>query len=151
MLYIGLDPGNISGAIAWIVSQHTVCDSRRFKDMTEKELSNLIRELKEMHSNVVAIVEKIWAFPNQGVSSGFKFGENYGLLRGLLLAYDIPHNLVTPKTWQKFYGMEKDKLESKPQGKKRLRGKAQEIFPLSKVGTETADAILIAEYARKCF
>ena len=149
MIYIGTDPGPKTGAICWIQSQATVCYTKRFMDITDKELSNQIAEIKAMSTNCVCIIERVWAFPKQGVTSAFGFGENYGLLRGLMIAHNIPHKLVTPKTWQKFYGMSKGKEETKTQWKKRLRQKSQELFPTAEICTETADAILIAAYCRK--
>ena len=149
MIYIGCDPGPKTGAICWIQSQGTVCYTKRFMDITEKDLSNKIAEIKAMSANCVCIIEKVWAFPKQGVTSAFSFGENYGLLRALMIAHNIPHKLVTPKTWQKFYGMKKNPGETKTAWKRRLRGRAQELFPTANISEETADAILIAQYCRK--
>ena len=75
------------------------------------------------------VVEAVHAFPGQGVSSTFKFGKNYGELRMALIAAEIPFNEVTPRSWQKFYGMKKDKEESKPQWKVRLRQRAEQLYP----------------------
>ena len=150
MLYLGIDPG-LSGSLAWIKSQNTVVDARRFKDVTEKELSVLICELKTMNTNVVAIIEHVHAFPKQGVSSVWKFADQNGMVRGLLIAHQIPFKLVSPMKWMGWYNMKRDKAETKSAWKRRLRGKAQELFPTATVNAENADAILIAEYCRKCF
>ena len=149
MTYLGIDPGPNTGALAWINSNATVCYTKRFMDMTEKELSNQIEEIRAMSKNCVCVVERVWAFPKQGVTSAFSFGDNYGLIRGLLIANNIPFKLVTPKMWQKYYNMSKKPEETKNAWKRRLKGKAQELFPTINVQTETADAILLAEYARK--
>ena len=149
MTYLGIDPGPISGSLAWINSQATVCYTKRFMDITEKELSNQIEEIHAMSKNCVCVIEKVWAFPKQGVTSAFGFGDNYGLIRGLMIAHNIPFKLVTPRTWQQFYGMKKKPKETKTQWKKRLKGRAQELFPTADICTETADAILIAAYCRK--
>ena len=149
MIYIGCDPGPKTGAICWIQSQGTVCYTKRFMDITEKDLSNHIAEIKAMSANCVCIIEKVWAMKGQGISSSGKFMENYGLIRGLMIANNIPFKLVAPRTWQKFYGMKKNPGETKTSWKKRLRGRAQELFPTAEICTETADAILIAAYCRK--
>ena len=148
MIYLGLDPG-LSGSIVWINSQATVCYTKRFKDITDKELSILMGEIRAMNKNCVAILERVHAFPGMGVSTVWKFAQNYGMLQGLLMAHNIPFKLVTPQVWMGWYGMKKDKGESKVAWKRRLRQKAQELFPTVDVKAETADAILIAEYARK--
>ena len=151
MIYLGCDPGPKTGAICWINSQATVCYTKRFMDITEKELSNQIEEIHAMSKNCVCVIEKVWPMKGQGLSSSGKFMENYGLIRGLMIANNIPFKLVAPRTWQKFYGMKKNPGETKTSWKKRLRGRAQELFPTAEICTGTADAILIAQFARKNF
>ena len=148
MIYIGIDPG-LSGSIVWINSSATVCYTKRFKDITNKELSVLMGDIRATNKNCCAIMENVHAFPGMGVSTVWKFAQNYGMLQGLLLAHNIPFKLVTPQVWMGFYGMKRDKNETKNVWKKRLRQKAQELFPTADISAETADAILIAEYARK--
>ena len=148
MIYIGIDPG-LSGAIVWLNTNATVCYTKRFKDITDKELSNVMEEIRAMNKNCCAILEKVHAFPGMGVSTVWKFAQNYGMLQGLLLAHNIPFKLVTPQVWMSFYGMKKDANETKNAWKKRLRGRAQELFPTADIKAETADAILIAHYCRK--
>ena len=88
--------------------------------------------------------------PGQGVSSMFKFGKNYGLIRGLLIANMIPFLDVPPRTWQKGLGIQpRGKEESKTHFKNRQKGLAQQMHPHLKVTLATADAILIAEYLKK--
>jgi crossover junction endodeoxyribonuclease RuvC len=81
--------------------------------------------------------------PKQGVSSTFKFGVNYGFLRGMLTAHKIPFEEVTPQKWQKAMGC-------LSKGNKNVtKAKAQQLFPNLKITHKVADALLIAEYCRR--
>lgn len=124
-LYIGADPG-ISGGIAIIDgSSGGLIDAwntpiiRRLNNKGSYNstvdsvalLENLLRIEKksQIHDHVDILVEQVHAMPNQGVSSSFSFGQNYGsLLSALeLFAYysDAPStiSLITPSMWKKHY------------------------------------------------
>lgn len=90
-----------------------------------------------------AMLEKVHAMPKQGVSSTFKFGVGYGGLRMALTAMAIPFDEVTPQRWQKEMGCLTggDKNISKR--------KAEDLFPNIRITHAIADALLIAEYARR--
>ena len=73
----------------------------------------------------------------------FSFGQGYGFLRGLLTAYRIPFQTVSPSTWQKALGC-------LTKGDKSVtRRKAQEMFPSVEVTNRNADALLLAWYAKE--
>jgi hypothetical protein len=109
------------------------------------------------------LIERVHSFPGAGVSSMFTFGRNAGLLIGILLANHIPHEEIEPRTWQKALGIppriKKPKKpkpfiqypaeETQAQWKNRLRSKAQTLFPNLNITLATADALLIAEVARR--
>lgn len=96
-----------------------------------------------------AYLEKVQAFPGQGRSSMFTFGANYGFWRGLLQAHRIPFETVLPTRWQAGLGIKKGKTEEKVAWKNRLKQKARELFPRTRVTLALADALLIAEYGRR--
>ena len=77
------------------------------------------------------------------------FMKNVGHIEMALLALNIPFKEVTPQTWMKYYGMRKEKTESKTEWKRRLRELLQRIMPDVKVTNDTADAILIANYCKQ--
>lgn len=148
---IGIDPGSSSGGLAVIYSyadSKVKLEAYEFNKLTETEICEKLLLAKDCakENYIFAIVEQVHSMPGQGVSSSFKFGHNYGLLRGMLLALKIPFDQATPQKWIKLYGMKKDKNENRTQWKKRLKEKAQQLFPDYKVRTNTADAILIANY-----
>jgi hypothetical protein len=153
-IYIGIDPGGTSGGL-FIISVPFDNDlitsfySLEFKKSTEKDIYEFIDDYCNGAHTANAIIEKVHSMPGQGVSSSFKFGQNYGFLKGILTALGISYEEVTPQSWMKYYGMKKNKTESKTEWKKRLRQRAEQIFPEVKITANTADAILIAEYCRK--
>lgn len=104
MVYIGIDPGK-QGAIAYI--EDDVVITAIFDEVVYKEILESIKGKR-----AVCCLEKVGAMPGQGVSSMFHFGENYGYIRGLLGAYEIPYQTVRPQEWKKEFGVTRDKSTS---------------------------------------
>lgn len=103
-VYIGIDPGGSSGSIVAHVEDwddEVISYSLRFKKATEKEISDFLKRFSKVRC--LAILEKVHSMPGQGVASSFAFGQNYGFIKGLLVAHDIPVMEVTPQKWQKEY------------------------------------------------
>lgn len=147
MIVVGIDPG-ASGGIAWLApGQHAVGALAVKMPETERDTWDVLRSLAVTDQPgivpVFAIIEAVHSMPKQGVSSSFKFGRSYGFLRGCLIASGIPFEEVTPQRWQKELGCltKGDKNVSKR--------RAQQLFPLLKITHATADALLLAEYARR--
>lgn len=141
--FAGLDPG-ASGGVAFLNADFGSACAYKFDGMTERDIWDLVRQYRDQNGGVLfACLEQVSAMPGQGVTSMFKFGQSYGFLRGMLTAAEVPMELVTPQKWQKAIGcMTKgDKNVSK--------AKAQQLFPSVKITHAIADALLIAEYARR--
>ena len=140
-IYIGIDPGK-SGGICFLMDD----DIKSFKcpvtthDMTEELI--LVKNIRKC----TAIVEKVHAFPGQGVTSCFNFGYNYGLWIGILSALKIPYVLSPPGKWMRYYSV--PKMERKDR-KNYLKQLAQQMYPDHKVTLYNADAILLANYLKK--
>ena len=136
MTYLGLDPGK-SGAIAFLRGDEAWCIK------CSETPADIADALREVEGPCFAIIERVHSMPRQGVSSTFKFGESFGLLQGLLVALQIPHEFVTPAKWQGTMGCRSG-------GDKNVTKKrAQELFPAIKVIHAVADALLLAEYCRR--
>lgn len=95
-------------------------------------------------------LERVGPMPKQGVTSMFKFGENFGFIQGLLTANRIPFELVTPQKWKKEFQITSDKNSSIAVCKR--------LFPdvslrrtdrCKKDHDGIAEALLMAEYARR--
>jgi crossover junction endodeoxyribonuclease RuvC len=137
--YMGIDPG-ASGGIATVGSMIQAFPMPK----TERDLWQLINNLSKQGVDF-AYIEKVHAMPKQGVTSMFSFGQNYGMLRGMMIATGIPFDEVTPQKWQK-------RLECLTKGDKNVsKAKAQQLFPNLKVTHATADALLIAQYCYMSF
>ena len=137
-LFLGIDPG-MSGGIALLSADLSFIQAYKMPE-TETDTQELLAE----HFGIrIGFIEAVHSMPKQGVSSSFKFGQSYGFLRGLLVGMKIPFESVTPQKWQKEIGCmtRGDKNVSK--------AKAQQLFPSLKITHATADALLIAEFARR--
>lgn len=150
MIYIGIDPGK-DGAMAMIVKpweegNQLVAIGAFSRDDYKMLLKNALDK------PAFCCLERVGAMPGQGVTSMFKFGENYGFIQGLLTAYSISFELITPQTWKKEFGVTRDKNTSISVCKR--------LFPdvdlrkndrCRKDHDGKAEALLLAEYARRKF
>lgn len=143
MYFIGIDPGK-DGALAWIREDGTMADILPF---SEAAYVTLCYQLK---GRCKAVLEKVGARPGQGTRSMFSFGENYGYIRGVLEAFSIPYQTVTPQKWKKEFSVTSDKSTS-------IKA-AQRLYPevclkktdrCKKDHDGMAEALLMAEYARR--
>lgn len=113
-LTIGIDPG-ASGAIALLCDGElydaddmpTVPRRAGGNQVEPVALAGMIRALRgaRVGAHVVAILEQVSAMPGQGVSSMFRFGESYGVVRGVLGALSVPIVHAPPAAWKKALGL----------------------------------------------
>jgi len=149
--YIGIDPGSSSGCIAVIYTNEfkhiIIIETIEFAKHTTKEWFSKLRNIARIDlPHCFCILEKVHGMPGMGVQSVSVFMKNVGHIEMALLALDIPFKEVTPQSWMKYYGLKKDKEESKNDWKRRLREHLQRIIPKLKINNNTADAVLIAYY-----
>jgi hypothetical protein len=147
MRVIGIDPG-MTGALATIsLTDNTICLSL----IPFKKLSGLLYGAKDIQQAIydchVIYLENVHAFPGQGVSATFTFGEQVGRIQGHILAQSKTWESVTPTLWQKTLGLT-GPYPTKVLRKQAHVKKAKELFPDYKdiITLDTADAILITEY-----
>ena len=140
MYFLGIDPG-ISGASALIYSTGKHARCLKHKDTTLEDQADWFRRYAE--NIVFGVIERVHSMPGQGVASSFKFGMSYGCSRMVLAYVQIPHEYVTPQSWQKI-------MKCRTGGDKNItKDAAQKLFPNVKVTHAIADALLIAEFARR--
>lgn len=141
MTYIGIDPGK-DGALA-VLCEGGLGSVVPFYPDAYKSL------LGAVNGPALAVLEHVGAMPGQGVTSMFSFGENFGYLKGLLEAFEIPYELVRPQRWKKEFGIS---------GKNQSVEVCKRLFPgVSLRRTERckkdhdgmAEALLMAEFARR--
>jgi len=151
---IGIDPGSSSGGITSIIETSgglKEVSNIRLSKSTHADIVNYfktIMECIEPETQARIVIERVSAMPGQGVSSMFKFGKGTGFLEACCSWSLISWEEKTPRTWQKSFGMKKDKDEASNKWKGRLKQRAEMIFPNTKITLEEADSYLIAEYCR---
>lgn len=146
--YLGIDPG-ASGGIASLWSDSA---ERSIYKMPDDDLDTWLLLEALSGPDTVAVIEKVQGFIGSGQpgSSMFKFGMGYGALKMALCAAQISYEEITPQVWQRGLGIpSRKKDESKGQWKARLKSKAEQLFPGTKLTLATADALLIALYCKR--
>lgn len=147
MIYIGIDPGK-SGALAVLYDDWGDNVVVRVIKFDSREYAQTLRDLSGQR--VKACLEHVGAMPGQGVTSMFNFGQNFGYIKGLLEAFQIPYELVRPQKWKKAFGITGDKNSSIEVCKR--------LFPFAQLRRTDrcrkdddgkAEALLMAEYARR--
>ena len=141
MTVIGIDPGK-SGGVA-IINETNIIAKNTPEEATG--MADIIRVAQNSsyieNEKLKVVIENVHAFPTDGRSSAFKFGANFGTWLGILGAYNLPYEKVTPRKWMESYAplpkIKKDR-------KKMLKQIAQDMFPDIRVTYKTSDAILIA-------
>ena len=169
---LGLDPG-LSGALAYLtgdeieifdIPTYTVKRGSRKKRATdpadapkniplhkrELDIDAVVRIINSRaESTSLAIIERVNAMPEQGVSSVFQFGRTAGILEGIVASNFIVREYVVPRVWRAKVGVRG--------GKDGSRSRASELFPASaalwarKKDDGRAESALIALYGRRMF
>jgi crossover junction endodeoxyribonuclease RuvC len=154
-LTLGIDPGT-SGAIVVLADGEPV----RLLDMPANDRLDIGREVNPVSlaaqlrglsmqypgAHVMAALELVGSRPMEGSRSVFRFGEGYGVVKGVLGALGIGWVTVRPQAWKKHHGLigtEKDAA----------RIYAMQRFPRVALSLKRkrdggrADALLIARWA----
>lgn len=157
-LWIGIDPG-LNGAVgfvssdrqAWVEPMPTLPYSATGivkRAFDPHGLACILRPHVEAlvweGASVRAFIERVNAFPGQGVASMFSLGMSYWGAFSVCATLGIPVQMVEPKDWKRFFRLEKDKALA--------RAMAQRLFPHLNFGKVKddgrAEALLIAQYGK---
>ena len=133
MIYIGIDPG-LKGAIVVLDSVRVYIDPW----CTTLESFQFLQGVHGWGDDMCAIVEK--------VTRPTKLTRNAGEWIGMLTALGIPFKEISPKKWQKYFGIF---AKERTQRKNQLKQMAQRLHPQIKWTHVTADAYLLAIYAKE--
>jgi len=158
--WMGIDPG-ATGAII-LLSETGEMRTLRFMNSTNKEIHEFLNGVAFEFDELFCILEAVHAMPGMAAGAMFNFGESYGFVQGVLVSTGVPYELVTPQSWMKHMRIPKRDIqmhpetkkelpgsESKTEYKRRLKQKAEELYPKIKITNDTADAILIADYCKR--
>lgn len=142
-MIVGIDPGKMGAATIVLVNDGSIVDVLEYAKHTEREIADSL--LEYIPTIKKAMIERVSAFPGQGVKSVFSFGTNFGFWIGVLVSLKIPYELVSPVKWQRSLGC-------LTKGDKNItKAHAQRLYPHYKITHANADSILIAEYGRRMY
>ena len=154
---IGIDPG-LSGAIAfiphdatlavpWVEDMPVVAHSPRGFVKRAVDVVVLAKMLERygMTGNATVFLERVNAFPGQGVGSMFSLGMSFWGVAGVVAACGMPLHLVEAKDWKAHYKLKADK--------EMARALASRYYPdctlTAKKHHGRAEALLIARYGKE--
>lgn len=112
------------------------------------DMQSLLSMLKRTDSHFW--IEKVPKFVSKltPASAVATLHENYGIMQGLAYAMGYALHRVEPKIWQEPLGLGGRKAcATGPEWKRKLKSKAQELYPHLDVTLGNADALLILHYA----
>jgi hypothetical protein len=152
-MIVSVDPG-LTGGIANLSSEDGLWLEPMPRNENGIDAQELCRLVKEMRGAKAAYVESIYAVPSSGAHSMMVFGKTYGVVIGILTAFDIPIIEVRPQTWMKeiYHGCPESLVK-----KERSVWAFKKIFPginanapgKKSVHMGMLEAALIAEYGRR--
>jgi len=144
VIYVGIDPGQ-GGGIAWMWGATGLIEAAKFGD--DWDILKLFHQITFERIPSRIVLERVHSMPGQGVSTMFKFGQNYGWWRGFLTACEQGWHDVEPRVWQKHLGCltKGDKNVTKSFAARLVSESGSSV----KVTHAVADAICLAEYARQ--
>jgi len=109
MIWIGIDPGAISGAYAAINHSGELigCGDIPSVDgrVNASQLRYLIKSCVSTFDTAMIAVESVHSMPKQGIASTAKFMRAVGAIEATAELTHYPFVLVTPQAWKKFHGL----------------------------------------------
>jgi hypothetical protein len=149
-VYLGIDPG-ASGGVAALVGGD-VWFAVKMPE-TDRDVIAVIEKVAERPGQKYCLIEKVGGYLKGRPAPGsrmFNFGRGYGAVCMCLACHLIPFEECPPRRWQKKLEIPpKHKEERDRDWKRRLRQRAQQMFPTANATLATADALLIAEACRR--
>ena len=150
MILMSIDPG-LSGAIAVFIDDvlidivDTPTHELTRNNKTKRQISaSALAGIFTQHHPDHVVVEKVTAMPGNGATSMFSFGRSFGVIEGIVGAFEIPATYVMPAVWTKGIG--------RGLGKDASRARACELYPqhqqkFARVKDDgRADAVLIGAW-----
>ena len=137
---LAIDPGVSGGMVSVTADRFAV-------PLAFSGEADALRWLRSFHPDfTTAWMEDVHSSPQMGVRSAFTFGRNVGFWTGALGACAIPLRSVKPQQWQR--GIPGLSGKQGMMRKNALKAEAARRFPQFNVTLATADALLLADWAR---
>lgn len=148
MIYIGIDPGAVSGALAAVDHEGNYLEAfdieHKDKHILALVFKSRILSVVDPKEGAEICMEQVHSMPNQGVSSTFTFARAVGVISAVCELSRYPVHLVSPRKWKAHFHLSADKNESLDM--------ARYLWPEAKLRFKKdgnkAEALLIAEYLR---
>lgn len=161
-VFVGIDPG-LTGGLAAISEEGQIVDITPMPRLGGSTGPLCFYDIKVWFSGIrnghtiYAAIERASVRPKEGVRSVLTIGTNWGFLKGMLVAIGAKHEEPTPQQWKKALGLPKRAGAERKKGKEDAAVLATQLFPginltpgrRSVPHDGMADAVLIAEYARR--
>lgn len=118
MIINAIDIGK-NGCLCSITMKENVIEHIAFSDYTSpSDYYNVLKSQIDKNPNeeIFYVIEKVYAYSNQGSKSGFTFGERNGEINAILSILNKQAVYIHPRIWQDSLGIKtKDKKERKNQ------------------------------------
>ena len=148
MVYIGVDPGSVSGALGALDHHGNYLEAfnieHKDKHILALVFKSRILSIVDPKEGAEICMENVHSMPKQGVASVWNFGRAVGVISAVCELTRYPVHLVTPQRWKKHFHLSADKNESLDM--------ARYLWPEAKLKLKKdgnkAEALLLAEYLR---
>jgi len=148
MIYIGVDPGSVSGALGALDHHGNYLEAfdieHKDKHILALVVKSRILSIVDPKEGAEICMEQVHSMPGQGVSSTFAFGRAVGVISAVCELSRWPVHLVSPRKWKAHFHLSADKNESLDMARYYW---PEAKLTLKKHGNK-AEALLIAEYLR---
>ncbi len=151
MITVGIDPG-LKGALAFfddrlvevtdMPTKYEPYRGKKKKVIDALELAKLLNKYEVAH----VYLERLQGRPGSAVQALLTSGIGFGIILGIIAAYELPLTRITPKEWKGALKLSRDKQLSISRAKELFPYMA-DVFMKSKDGR--AEAALIAYYGSK--
>jgi hypothetical protein len=148
MIIIAIDPGVAGGIAGYDSNSNNPVFSFGFSTMTESDIVAEIKSIREREPQCVAVIEELQRFSPAPAAKMAVYAASYGVLKGALLALGFRIHTVRSQRWQSDLALGKKGEMKSPEWKRKLKERAQQLFPGHKMTLQSADALLILEWAR---
>lgn len=139
-VFFTIDPGK-NGGVAELLADGRGVNVYPMPD-TVHDLVGLISQMVGPFALGECVIERVHSMPHDSGKAAFAFGENFGMIQGVLAALGISYRFVTPQQWQRKLGaLPADKALRK----RAIKEVMQQRYPQVKVTLKTADALAMLD------
>ncbi len=141
MIFVGIDPGKLGGAVRIDIKSMFISTFSNHKDLAAFLRALNVNDFRQIRAGL----ENVNADPKWGRTSIFSFARNCGQWDGVLDSFLISYELIHSSKWRKLIGAAK---KGKEPVVKYARRKWPEAPIVKKKDWWIADALCIAEVVR---